>query len=60
VGLGGLSAPDYRSFLRELGERLVTYTYWAHDDLIPYFPCRQRSRDAMRIEAQATSVSATG
>ena len=56
----GLSAPDYRSFLRELGERLVTHDYWAHDDLIPYFPCRERSRDVMRIEARAKSVPPTG
>ena len=47
----GLGAPDYLSFLRELGDRLVTHSAWAHDDLIPYFPCRQRSRDQMRIAA---------
>ena len=52
----GLSAPDYPSFLRELGDRLVTHSYWAHDDLIPYFPCRQRSRDQMRIEARAVAL----
>jgi hypothetical protein len=49
----GLSAPDYPSFLRELGDRLVTHSHWAHDELIPYFPCRPRSRDQMRIEARA-------
>jgi hypothetical protein len=48
----GLTAGDYPSFLRELGDRLVTHSQWAHDDLIPYFPCRQRSRDQMRIEAK--------
>ena len=47
----GLEAPDYVSFLRELGERLGEPSYWAHEDLDPYFPCRARSRDAMRIEA---------
>jgi hypothetical protein len=50
----GLSAADYPSFLRELGERLVTHSFWAHDDLIPYFPCCQRSRDEMRIAASAS------
>jgi hypothetical protein len=49
----GLSAADYPAFLRELGDRLVTHSLWAHDDLVPYFPCRQRSRDQMRIEARA-------
>jgi hypothetical protein len=49
----GLSAADYPSLLRELGERLVTHTLWAHDDLIPYFPCRQRTRDQMRADARA-------
>lgn len=49
----GLNADDYPSFLRELGDRLVTHSYWAHDDLIPCFPCRQRSREQMRIEARA-------
>jgi hypothetical protein len=48
----GLSAPDYPAFLRELGDRLVTHTYWAHDDVLPYFPCRTRSRDQLRIEAR--------
>ncbi|HWT92862.1 MAG TPA: hypothetical protein VN238_07685 [Solirubrobacteraceae bacterium] len=47
----GLNAPDYASFLRELGERLVTHTAWAHDDLMPFFPCRQRSRDELRRAA---------
>ena len=49
----GLRADNYPSFLRELGDRLVTHTYWAHEDLIPYFPCRQRTRDQLRIEARA-------
>jgi hypothetical protein len=48
----GLSAADYPSFLRELGDRLVTPSHWAHDDLIPYFPCRRRSRDELRSDAQ--------
>lgn len=47
----GLSAPDYASFLRELGDRLVTHAAWAHDDLVPFFPCRQRSRDELRRAA---------
>ncbi|RKQ93822.1 hypothetical protein C8N24_3696 [Solirubrobacter pauli] len=54
----GLSAPSYPAFLRELGERLVTHSYWAHDDLIPYFPCRRRSRDQMRVEAGAFQAGA--
>jgi hypothetical protein len=49
----GLCAPDYPAFLRELGDRLVTHTHWAHEDLVPYFPCRARSRDQLRIEARA-------
>jgi hypothetical protein len=53
----GLSAPDYPSFLRDLGDRLVTHSTWAHDDLIPYFPCRARSRDQMRIEARGFVVA---
>jgi hypothetical protein len=53
----GLSAADYPSFLRELGDRLVTHTLWAHDDLIPYFPCRQRSRDQMRADARAGVIT---
>jgi hypothetical protein len=48
----GLSAPTYPAFLRELGDRLVTHSHWAHDDLVTYFPCRQRSRDQMRIAAR--------
>jgi hypothetical protein len=48
----GLAASDYPVFLRELGDRLITHTYWAHDDLLPYFPCRVRSRDQLRIEAR--------
>ena len=53
----GLERPDYRAFLRELGDRLVTPSYWAHDDLYPYFPCRGKSRAAMRLEAKAATVS---
>ncbi len=53
----GLEAPDYLSFLRELGDRLVTPSYWAHEDLRPYFPCRAKSRDSMRIEAKAATLS---
>jgi len=49
----GLNAADYPALLRELGNRLVTHSHWAHDDLIPYFPCRERSRDQIRIEARA-------
>jgi len=49
----GLDAPSYVRFLRELGERLVNPSFWAHDDLAPYFPCRPRSRDQMRIAARA-------
>jgi hypothetical protein len=53
---GGVSASDYPGFLRDLGDRLVIHAYWAHDDLIPYFPCSQRSRDQMRIEARAAAL----
>jgi hypothetical protein len=52
----GVGAADYPSFLRELGDRLVTRRYWAHDDLTPYFPCRQRSRDQLRAEARAQAL----
>ena len=44
----GLSADTYVAFLRELDDRLVTPTEWAHDDLKPYFPCRHRTREEMR------------
>ena len=47
----GVVGPDLPAFLRELGERLVTPTHWAHDALQPYFPCRARSRDEMRRRA---------
>ena len=53
----GLVASDYEAFLRELGERLGTHTAWAHDDLILYIPCRQRSRDEMRIAARKYTFS---
>jgi hypothetical protein len=52
----GVEAPDYVSFLRELGERLVTPSPWFHEDLAPYFPCRPKSRDEMRAEARAARV----
>jgi hypothetical protein len=52
----GLSAPGYPAFLRELGERLVTHSHWAHDDLIPYFPCRRKSREQMRREASQMPI----
>jgi hypothetical protein len=52
----GVTAPDYKSFLRELGERLVTHTYWAHDDLIPFFPSRLRTREGVRTEARAKTI----
>lgn len=32
------SAPSLVALLRELGERMVTPPYWAHEDLLPYFP----------------------
>jgi hypothetical protein len=47
----GLDADDYSTFLRKLGDQLVTPSHWAHNDLVPYFPCRARSRNEMRIEA---------
>ncbi len=53
----GLSAPSYVAFLRELGERLITPTEWAHEDLTPYFPCRDRSREDMRRLAAAYVAS---
>jgi hypothetical protein len=52
----GLDAPDYPTFLRKLGDRLVTHSHWAHDDLVPYFPNRLRSRDEMRAEARARAL----
>jgi len=48
----GVRADSYTSFLRELGDRLVSCPWWAHEDLQPYFPCRQRSRNDMRKAAQ--------
>ncbi len=54
----GVSAADYPSFLRELGDRIVTHSHWAHDDLIPYIPCRPRSRDEMGGEAGARALPA--
>lgn len=32
------SAPTLLALLRDLGERMVTPPYWAHEDLLPYFP----------------------
>lgn len=55
-GWDGLAATDYPLFLRELGDRLVTHSHWAHDDLLPYFPKRLRSRDEMRAEARTRMV----
>lgn len=48
----GVASDSYIGFLRALGERLVTPSWWAHDDLQPYFPCRTRSRDDMRAAAR--------
>ncbi len=55
----GLEAPTYPAFLRELGERLVTPSFWAHEELAPYFPCRSKSRDTMREEARSAALSAS-
>jgi hypothetical protein len=44
----GVSAPTQVGILRELGDRLITPTDWAHEDLAPWFPCRARTRDDMR------------
>jgi len=44
----GIDADTYTDFLRQLGERLVTPQLWTHDDLMPYTPCRSRSRAEMR------------
>lgn len=56
----GLSAPTYGGVLRELGDRLVSPQHWAHDDLAGFFPCRQRSRDEMRVEARCFAVAEAG
>jgi len=50
----GVSAPDYQGFLVLLGDKIVTHTFWAHEDLIPYIPCRARTREEMRAEAAKT------
>lgn len=50
----GCVGPDYPSFLRVLGDRLVTPTPWYHDDLAPYFPCRAKTREELRGEARAS------
>lgn len=55
----GLERPTYREFLLELGERLVLPQPWSHDDIVPYFPCRARSRDELRIEARAAASAST-
>lgn len=47
-----VTAPTVPELLRELGDRFVTPTTWAHDDLAPFFPCRERSRDEMRALAK--------
>jgi hypothetical protein len=46
----GIEADTYTGFLRDLGERVVTPQLWTHDDLLPYIPCRARTRDQMRAE----------
>ncbi len=48
-----VNADSLPEFLRELGDRLITPTTWAHGDLLPYFPCRDRTRDEMRLLARA-------
>ena len=47
----GVTSSDYPSFLRMLGDRIVTHTFWVCYDLMPYIPCRAKSREEMRIEA---------
>jgi hypothetical protein len=44
----GTEADTYPEFLRALGKRLLTQPAWAHPDLVPHFPCRNRSRNEMR------------
>jgi hypothetical protein len=44
----GTEADTYPEFLRALGDRLVTQPVWTHPELIPHFPCRNRSRNEMR------------
>jgi hypothetical protein len=46
----GVEADRYTDFLRQLGDRVVTPQRWTHDDLMPYIPCRNRTRDEMRAE----------
>jgi hypothetical protein len=36
-----------------LGERVVTPQLWTHDDLLPYIPCRARTRAEMRAEVSS-------
>jgi hypothetical protein len=52
----GVSSPAYPGFLRELGERIITHQFWVCDDLLPYIPCRPKSRETMRIEARSLVV----
>lgn len=40
------SAPTLVALLRELGERMVTPPYWAHDELLPYFPWQPPAKQA--------------
>lgn len=55
----GVDGPDYPSFLRELGERLVTPPPWYHPDLAPYFPCRSRTREELRRGARPPRMNET-
>jgi hypothetical protein len=48
----GVTSSDYLGFLRSLGDRIVTHTFWVCDDLVPYIPCRPKSREEMRTEAR--------
>jgi hypothetical protein len=50
-----VEAPSYLPFLREFGEYLVTPRWWTHGDLLPYIPCRARTRQQMR-EAVAAAA----
>lgn len=56
----GVEGSDYTSFLRELGERLVTPSPWFHEELASYFPCRQKTRDEMRTEARQAGQASGG
>lgn len=52
----GLEADSYRSFLIELGERLVTPPPWTHEELLPYIPCLIRTREEMAAAALAADI----